>query len=61
MDKRERVEEAVREAHRFIKRAENLLACTSADQGMYEFPVESGATRRASLDLTRALAEMRKP
>lgn len=25
------------------------------------FPKESGATRRASLDLTRALAELRKP
>lgn len=61
MDKRERIEEAVREAHRFIKRAEELLSATSADQGLYDFPVESGATRRASMDLTRALAAMRKP
>lgn len=25
------------------------------------FPVKSGATRRASMDLTRALADLRKP
>jgi hypothetical protein len=29
--------------------------------GVYSYPKETGAIRRASLDLTRALAQMRKP
>lgn len=59
--KTEAIKAAVAEAKRFITRAETLL--NTEDQRMYGYgsPKESGACRRASLDLTRALAEMRKP
>lgn len=58
---------AICEAKRFIQVAEALLARTAADKdsAYRTYPMhgskESGATRRASLDLTRSLAEMRKP
>jgi hypothetical protein len=69
--KTEKVKEAINEAKRFIKKAE-LLIESRKEQRSYEYGgvkhfydapsgKESGATRRASLDLTRALAEMRKP
>lgn len=70
---RENVTAAIAEAKRFIKAAETLLAAehpryyditrTHGRQrwtGGSDSPKESGAARRASLDLTRALAEMRK-
>ncbi len=48
---------AVAEAQRFIERAKVAIAeqptCVGTKAG--------GAVRRASLDLTRALAEMRRP
>jgi hypothetical protein len=65
------VRAAMAEARDFLAKAETLLEHEKA-----EYPDEtelkrrnrtiygskaSGATRRASLDLTRALAEMRKP
>lgn len=62
-----RTREAVQTARRFIREAEALLARDKADESQRprDYPFagsrESGATRRASLDLTRALAEMRKP
>ena len=52
---------AISEAKRFIRRAEECLRVNGdADISSYRFPRESGACRRASLDLTRALADMRK-
>jgi len=70
---RKTVNMAVVEAKRFIKAAETLLAAEhhrydhitrTVDKqrwtGGSDSPKESGAARRASLDLTRALAEMRK-
>ena len=58
------VEEAVAEAKRFIKKANALL--NNNDKVM--MPADrfwgsknSAAVKRASMDLTRALAEMRKP
>jgi len=66
MDK-ERIKAAEDEAKRFLSR---VTAWRKA-QGTYEghgghrfsldTPKQGGALRRASLDLTRALAEMRKP
>jgi len=63
---RTKLDEAVREAKRFIARAEQL-----PDPRPYEahgrtytqdfWPREQGAIRRASMDLTRALAAYRKP
>lgn len=55
---------AVIEAKRFIEKAEAFQAeiALQKTRTMYvNAPKESGALRRASLDLTRALAEMRKP
>ncbi len=65
--KTDNIKAAVIEARRFIRTAE---ACIEARKATYEMgghtypvstPKESGATRRASMDLTRALADMRKP
>jgi hypothetical protein len=53
---------AVEEAERFIKRAEALQAVAKHDrQAMYDCPLEQGAIKRASMDLTRALADLRRP
>lgn len=55
---------AVTEAHRFLARAEELQQKYDELQGSLQDPFlgskESGAVRRASMDLTRALAELRK-
>jgi hypothetical protein len=65
--KTEEIHKAVEEAERFIKTAKMYLEAKKKTykQGDYTFhhsaPKESGATRRASLDLTRQLAVMRKP
>jgi GT2 family glycosyltransferase len=59
----ERIRFARSEAVRFIERATALLKTAHA-YGKEEFVDSgklSGALRRSSLDLTRALAEMRKP
>lgn len=62
-----RIELAVIEAKRFIEKAETYLLAKSATHGSGEYifnasaPKESGALRRASMDLTRQLAQMRKP
>lgn len=62
---------AIQEADRFIRRAETLrdqhLQDTNgskiigARENIYWPPKQTAATRRASMDLTRALAELRKP
>lgn len=58
----ETLQEAIAEAERFLAKAK---AVKQADFE-YSFPangasVRTGAVRRASMDLTRALARMRKP
>ncbi len=55
----ENIKAAVRDAKVFLKRAEELLK-TGADYS-WASPKESGALRRASMELTRSLATMRKP
>ena len=59
----ERVEVAVDEAKRFLTKAEAYLDRARIDKWMASngYCKESSAVRRASLDLTRALADMRKP
>lgn len=65
--KTEEIKKAVEEAKRFINAAERCIEARKKTykSGDYEFtlnaPKESGACRRASLDLTRQLAEMRRP
>ncbi len=57
------IDAAVAEARRFIERAETLMAAmqkTAPRAYISDHPRESGAVRRASMDLTRALAEMRR-
>lgn len=62
---RDKIAAAVAEARRFIERVEAL-----PEQATYEafghtyschYPKEQGAIRRASMDLTRALADLRRP
>ena len=52
------VKQAVEEAKRFIARAEAFLADPPEYQGSGS--MKSGALRRSSMDLTRALADMRQ-
>lgn len=66
---RGKLQVAVDEAHRFIQRAESLPDPIKRDHSGFEdgfyvddhHPKEQGAIRRASMDLTRALADLRKP
>lgn len=62
----ENIKRAEDEAKRFLATVKAWRAATTIEKHHgYEFasyaPRESGAMRRASLDLTRALASMRKP
>lgn len=66
----EKVQNAIKEAQRFIDAAEKCLAISSERAKEYGVSShaygvatskESGALRRASMDLTRSLAEMRMP
>lgn len=65
-----RINAAIAEAKRFLERAEVYINnvetvrwSTGEHAGEYETvsPKYSGALRRASLDLTRSLADLRKP
>lgn len=54
------LKESITEAKRFLNRAEDLLAKSGSDKYVRcDYPKESGAVRRASLDLTRVLADLR--
>jgi len=65
----DKIEIAILESERFIKRAKLLLEAKKVKRSyinngkeiFYDAPAgkESGATKRASLDLTRALSDMR--
>lgn len=61
--KKMKISAAVREAQRFLEKNKEFEASITKGQfGGYVWGTkESGALRRASMDLTRALAEMRKP
>lgn len=52
---------ALFEARRFIRLAGELEKDQPEGGRFHSSPKQSGAVRRASMDLTRALAEMRKP
>lgn len=63
---RETIDEAVACAERFLAKVKELpkpRPYKSGDDTLLDdnFPKQQGAIRRASMDLTRALAEMRKP
>jgi hypothetical protein len=59
------LETAIAEAERFIVKAHVAIFAMTCIQGQKyrhsSWPKETGALRRSSLDLTRALADMRKP
>lgn len=64
--KAQKIEEARAMAVEFVKRVDALEAQRRAwyDGGCkyyFNHPKEQGAVRRVSMDLTRALADMRKP
>lgn len=57
------LDRAILEAAQFIKQARVLRAALKLDKTTNrkaKHPRESGATRRASMDLTRALADLRQ-
>ena len=63
---RKKLAAAIAEAERFIARAKALpepepYQCNGMTLTNYYFPREQGALRRASMDLTRALADLRRP
>lgn len=63
---RDKLKIAIAEAERFLERAKTLPPIRKYPHGLNEyddsyFPKEQGAIRRSSMDLTRALADLRKP
>lgn len=54
------LETAIYEAERFLKKA-HAANKQMNKYGFCESPKEAGAVKRASMDLTRALADMRRP
>jgi len=59
--KTENLKEAIAEAKRFLKRAEDLNKKVSKESAYIYggYPKESGSVKRASMDLTRSLAKLR--
>ena len=58
---KEKLKTAKEEARRFLDRVEKLEKTEGGlDRAYFYAPKQSGAVRRASMDLTRALAELRK-
>ena len=55
------LQQAISEAKRFLHLARELRDQLKGSQGFVTGTRVSGACRRASLDLTRALADMRRP
>lgn len=66
-----KLDTAINEAQRFIARAKTLQAvhkqhyagkgAAATPRTFYDFPKDQAAVKRASMDLTRALADLRKP
>ena len=56
----DKIQEAISEARRFIARAEKALKDYETNKYAWNGTPATGAAKRASMDLTRALADMRK-
>ncbi len=56
-----KLETAMYEARRFLQKATALHELKTHSGQYYYASKESGALKRASMDLTRALADLRKP
>ncbi len=57
---KEKLFEAMTEARRFLKKGEEALKRFKEDKYAEFGTKETGAVRRASMDLTRSLAELRR-
>lgn len=58
---KEKLKHSINEAKRFLERANELLECEEHRHlEYYSYTKQCGAVRRASMDLTRSLAELRK-
>lgn len=57
----EKIKDAIQESQRFINKAKAVLKLQpQAKIGTIDYTKETAACRRASMDLTRVLAELRK-
>lgn len=56
-----KLDAAINEARRFIVKAGEVKSEWAKDSASIWSSKETGACKRASMDLTRALAELRKP
>jgi hypothetical protein len=54
------IKTAEAEAKRFLAAVAKVKSL-GVESSLYSYPKETGAMRRASMDLTRALSEMRRP
>ena len=61
MKKQEKINKAIHEAEKFIETADKWVDRLDEDKYAQFGSKEGGACKRSSLDLTRALSEMRKP
>lgn len=52
--------ETIAEAERFVERAKRLAQLSEGVKFVYHFPKDQGLVKRASMDLTRALADLRQ-
>jgi len=60
--RRERIEQAEERSRNFLRKARDYREREQKDGALVMYGCkESGALRRASLDLTRSLADMRRP
>ena len=57
----ETLEAALDAAHRFLLEAVRVQVLSDRDDFPHGYPKQTGAMRRASMDLTRALADLRRP
>lgn len=57
----ETLDNAVEEAKKFIEKAEKAIKRSEEDGYTFFGCKETAACKRASMDLTRALSELRKP
>lgn len=56
-----KIDHAVSEAKRFLRKAAEAKKRLGIDEAYHYMYKETAAMKRASMDLTRALAELRKP
>lgn len=58
---RAKLNAAIQEAKRFLKKVSDFDAACGGDRFPFAGTKESGAVKRASMDLSRALSDLRRP